>query len=863
MWNEQAYLDANPDVAAAVKNKVFTTGWAHYQAAGQTEARTLAPTSYGTVSYSTFNSDAYLAANPDVAIAVKAGTITSAWAHLKAFGYAEQRSLTPTNYGTFSESSYLDANPDVAAAVKAGSFATGWQHYAKFGSAEGRLTVPTAYNGFSEAAYLAANPDVAAAVAAGSIVTGWKHYITYGVNEGRLLAPAGYVAFGATGTTYTLTTGVDDITGTAGNDIFNGLSGATAAATTDTLSTTDILNGGAGTDTLNITVTAANTDVTHGALISNIETVNIRNTAATTVAASYAAGTGVTTVSSNLSTGDVTITALATGAHVGYIGNGVVVNGALSASYAATATGAATLDISGGTTIAAGTTGNVALIGAATTSTVINSTGAANQIGTVTNAATSKSIVINAATGLTTGAWATGTDTSITVTGAASTGVALTVANDGVNPAVNLGAITAAVTTIDASAMTAGGLGVTLIAGITSFKGGQGTDKVGTAALTLTTASIIDAGAGTDTLVVNATADVATAAKAKQYANFENVDFASAQTGDMALFTNSTITGIKLGGAAAGATNITATQAANITVYATETTPTFGVVGATTVGQLDTIKLTFDDGLTAKSTLSMGAFTAAGVETINVVANDHTTLSSLLNATALTSMTVTGAGNVSITTAALVVNPNTVIDASAVTGTVTIDATSATTNGLLIKGSLTKANTLTGSAQADTIIGGVGNDTITGLAGANIMTGGGGADNFVVAATGVLPSSSSFQTITDLSKAAGATTYDTISATALILGSQTAAAGSGVATLTAGVATFNAADTTFAQHLAAVAAAQQTTAGATTIWQEGADSYVFISDGTLAVGTGDTLIKLVGVTAGALTVSGNAITAIA
>ena len=172
------------------------------------------------------------------------------------------------------------------------------------------------------------------------------------------------------------------------------------------------------------------------------------------------------------------------------------------------------------------------------------------------------------------------------------------------------------------------------------------------------------------------------------------------------------------------------------------------------------------------------------------------------------------------------------------------------------------SDSLTGGANNDTISGGNGNDTITGGAGADSMTGGSGADTFVIAALGTTPSSTVFDTITDYTKTAG-TSFDTISAAALILGVQTATAGAGVATITSGVATFNAADTTFAQHLAAVAAAQQATNGATTVWQEGSDTYMFISDGTLAVASTDMLIKLVGVTAGALTIAGNAVTGMA
>lgn len=51
------------------------------------------------------------------------------------------------------------------------------------------------------------------------------------------------------GTTYSLTTGTDFLTGTANNDLFNAPR-AGAAGTTETYVPTDQINGGAGTDTL-------------------------------------------------------------------------------------------------------------------------------------------------------------------------------------------------------------------------------------------------------------------------------------------------------------------------------------------------------------------------------------------------------------------------------------------------------------------------------------------------------------------------------------------------------------------------------------------------------------------------------------
>lgn len=87
----------------------------------------------------------------------------------------------------------------------------------------------------------------------------------------------------------------------------------------------------------------------------------------------------------------------------------------------------------------------------------------------------------------------------------------------------------------------------------------------------------------------------------------------------------------------------------------------------------------------------------------------------------------------------------------------------------------------------------------------------------------------------NLTKAGGATTA--ASGTAALAGDGTKAA-------------FDSADNTFDLHLAAVEnaiRASNNTAGEAAHWQEGADAYVFITDGVDGVGGGDILIKLVGV----------------
>jgi hypothetical protein len=90
----------------------------------------------------------------------------------------------PQDQSTFNEQAYLAANPDVAA-----SGMDAWSHYSTYGQNEGRQaqfdSAPQTADYFDEKAYLAANPDVAAAIGQSGIGSGYEHYINYGQNEGR------------------------------------------------------------------------------------------------------------------------------------------------------------------------------------------------------------------------------------------------------------------------------------------------------------------------------------------------------------------------------------------------------------------------------------------------------------------------------------------------------------------------------------------------------------------------------------------------------------------------------------------------------------------------------------------------------
>ncbi len=96
---------------------------------------------------------------------------------------------------------------------------------------------------------------------------------------------------------------MDSPTATAGNDSFNGVASATAAA--HTLTASDIINGLGGTDTLNVTIDGA---ASGAAAISNIESINVRAASAHAFDAS-----GVTDNNTTISLAGSTAAASATG----------------------------------------------------------------------------------------------------------------------------------------------------------------------------------------------------------------------------------------------------------------------------------------------------------------------------------------------------------------------------------------------------------------------------------------------------------------------------------------------------------------------------------------------------------------------
>ena len=519
----------------------------------------------------------------------------------------------------------------------------------------------------------------------------------------------------------TLTTGADSITPTNavlnnglttltykpgnGDDLFRG--------TNDTLTALDNIDGGNGKDVLEASVATAgnNTVALSGASVANVEVFKVRNIDAVAnnknVLFNADLTVGATEIYSNNSTGSVTVSNVATGAAVGMIGNGVAANGGFQFNYKTTAAdvtlnfqdgvkmdGADYLAFNNGVAAAGG-------VGTATgtaTKATINSTGATNTVaqialssGTVTN------LTINAATNLkvvpgTAVAGITGfaANSTITVAGAATS--------------VDVNLLDANVKTVDAAGLTTGGLTATLNAGVASLTGGKGNDVITTHSTTKAGATINAGDGARDVLVLAATNDVSTSAKAGQYTNFEVLRVAKAAQGDLSIF-GSGIVALELNAmTSASLSGISATQAADITVRGDQATAlTLGL--ANTSGTSDVVSLTFknpSETANTKADVDLENLKIDGVETLKVkLASGDTTFGGSAENTL--SFAAASTGQDKLTTIALSGDRGLSIDLSDLTQAISLTTTDMTgTAGLKVTaGAVGKGSVINGTANAD------------------------------------------------------------------------------------------------------------------------------------------------------------------
>jgi len=599
---------------------------------------------------------------------------------------------------------------------------------------------------------------------------------------------------------------------------YTGGSGADTIISASGFGGTDSLDGGDGADTFSVRPAAADGDVTVGALnadsasvFSNIETLDMRGT--------NGGGNHDFTVDMDHVPSVTAITMRA-----GDISNATVFNlDDLSAGQA----GALTLSMNGtGATLAADATINLDLKdGSGTTdSATANVTITAHDTdNTVAGRANNQTITIdddnNNVESLTvnlSGAYSSilamdisSYATGITVTGGA-TGENLRVSTNVAATTVDMSGVASSVGDASNHLTTSGttqtiktGAGadyITMDTGAKTITTGAGNDWVDTNETATETsggvavADSIDGGAGTDTIVVD---DILNATYAAGIKNFErlvveNDTGDTTPTHDMAVYTGSTFTVLRIDDAAADFTNVSSS------VTQLEITAN----GATSAG-LGRLVDTASDALDIEATANtgdIGTVTLSNEETLTFDAADGT-MNMTLSAADVTSITVSGDNTVDLGTIAAATGLATV-DATGLTGgadyianmasstsamTVTAHTSATNTGSILNITTGSGADNITGGAGADIINGGAGIDTISGGGGADQITGGDGSDTLAGGAgldkffyVDTTVASHGGDTITDFSAAAG----DEISVEIAVAGGATGTA-DGLVTITA------------------------------------------------------------------------------
>lgn len=493
------------------------------------------------------------------------------------------------------------------------------------------------------------------------------------------------VAGGASssGSTFTLTTGMESVVGGSGADSIYGVVSAAS-----TLNPYDVISGGSGTDTLYLTLNGAN--YAGDSTISGVEVLDLRASTAVTFNAN--AMTGLTSIVSDGSVNTLGVT------NIGSTTAAIGMKNVATAAAVMTATFA-----------------DAALTGTSDTVTVnLNAAGnAANAPGILVNTTGSANGAENLAVATSTTASVLGTLLSESNVGGTSVLKKVTVTGDQdltVNTALDFAGTTGAV--VDASAFTGKlsvGIDVNQAASVT---GGTGND---TFAFTtgLTVDDTVNGGNGTDTVSVT-NMDTFTLANYTKLTNVEILDQQSTNNADLSLVTaGAALTKVVLRENATTNKAISAADlAAGVAVDLVQTTDG-QLVGATTLGLKDASGTADALTVTLKGVAAHGAadnavasLTVANLETLNLVSSSTSTTGGVLAAA----------------------DANTLTTITADTALATINASGSSALIASVGAAATKLTKFDGSAMTADL-------AVTLAAGDVSLSGGSGDDTFTFAAT--------------------------------------------------------------------------------------------------------------------------------
>jgi len=503
----------------------------------------------------------------------------------------------------------------------------------------------------------------------------------------------------ASGSTFTLGTGIDTISGTGGNDLIT--------STEANFGSLDTINGGAGTDTLLLQLTTA-AQTLSSTQISSVETLQISQSANASTNTNVGAITSVTSLTNSASTVALVLTGIANATTALTVQN-TTNNTTFEFTEAAV----------GGTT----DTANVTLSNVTAAALVNINSATGNTVGFETVALTSGGTVANSIDLRT-------TDTAglATVTIAGSTAITVALGTNITTTARTINASTAT------GAVTLTGFGTA----VHTVTGGSGNDSftfAGTfigAEAAAATRDTINGGLGRDTL--NVTSAIAVAASAVAQTTVSNVEILAISDASGGAVNLTNFTGadqLNFLNATVGAFTYTfnsGSTASFITGAAGDNARSF-VIGST--GASDVLSFTTVSG----TDFGTGEQTFTGVETLNIATGTAAAGTVTVGGALTMAPTAGGTGAIVVTGGnALTIGgvlTAASINGSAMTAALTVgSATVFSANAISITGGA-GVDSLSGSTGNDIISGGGGIDTIRGAAGNDILTGGAAADVFV------------------------------------------------------------------------------------------------------------------------------------
>ncbi|UOD50428.1 DUF4214 domain-containing protein [Orrella daihaiensis] len=504
------------------------------------------------------------------------------------------------------------------------------------------------------------------------------------------------------GTTYTLTTGIDVITGGSNGDTFIGQTGATAAETT--IQAGDRINGGGGTNEFDIYLGAA---TMAPMTVSNVQNFYLQSIVDTT-GVNFLNVSGAQQIWNNASTKDLVVTNVQSLATVGLknvTGGPAELTTVVFNAELLEGTDNVVNIVTSGSADAGVISADDGSAGGGVETFAISAVGT-NKIKTLDFGTDAKNLTISGDGNLTV------TDTIANVTnidGTAATGkLGLNSAVAKVVIATGSGADTVTLSYANA------GAGVTKE---TSVNLGDGNDTL--KITLLETAAKIAAGAtfngGEGTDVLNyAYGDLVNATTGKQFSSFEVVDLVGGGgTYELAtLEANNTIGELRVSGelrAAAVANNLAKGASVDFSGADAVQQLTVNVKGATDPGSINNV---LDINLAGKANVVTGVIVVDNVQTINIDSSTTATsgISSIANtidaltAAKATSINFTGANQLTVTafTNSTVVG---LIDASEMTGKFIMTNADASTNATLILGG-SAADTLRANGVDGSIVQG-------------------------------------------------------------------------------------------------------------------------------------------------------------